>query len=62
MAARPASLPAVYALDEQGQERLVNGMMRDDLFVIDGVVASGSSSASTATSPAPTACRRTGAR
>lgn len=36
---REAALPAVYALDERGQESLVNGMMRDDLFVIDAVVA-----------------------
>ena len=35
---REAALPAVYALDERGQESLVNGMMRDDLFVIDAVV------------------------
>ena len=31
-------LPAVYALDASGDEGLVNGMMRDDLFVIDSVV------------------------
>jgi type IV secretion system protein VirB9 len=35
---RESSLPAVYALDERGQETLVNGMMREDLFVIDAVV------------------------
>ena len=35
---REAALPAVYSLDERGQESLVNGMMRDDLFVIDAVV------------------------
>lgn len=35
---RDRALPAVYALDERGQESLVNGMMRDDLFVIDAVV------------------------
>ena len=35
---REAALPAVYALDERGRESLVNGMMRDDLFVIDAVV------------------------
>ena len=35
---RDRALPAVYALDERGQEALVNGMMRDDLFVIDAVV------------------------
>jgi type IV secretion system protein VirB9 len=32
-----ASLPAVYALDAHGQESLVNGGMRDGLFVIDGI-------------------------
>ena len=32
-----ASLPAVYALNSQGQETLVNGGMRDGLFVIDGI-------------------------
>jgi type IV secretion system protein VirB9 len=31
-------LPAVYAADEKGEERLVNGMMREDgLFVIDSI-------------------------
>ena len=35
---RDRSLPAVYAIDERGQESIVNGMMRDDLFVIDAVV------------------------
>ncbi len=35
---RESTLPAVYSLDERGQESLVNGMMRDDLFVIDAVV------------------------
>jgi type IV secretion system protein VirB9 len=35
---REAALPAVYSIDERGQESLVNGMMRDDLFVIDAVV------------------------
>jgi type IV secretion system protein VirB9 len=34
---RERALPAVYALNEQGAESLVNGAMRDDLFVIDGV-------------------------
>jgi type IV secretion system protein VirB9 len=34
---REASLPATYALNPQGQETLVNGGMRDGLFVIDGV-------------------------
>jgi type IV secretion system protein VirB9 len=35
---REATLPAVYALDG-GQETLVNGMMRDDVFVIDSIAA-----------------------
>lgn len=35
---RERMLPAVYALDERGRESLVNGMMRDDLFVIHAVV------------------------
>lgn len=35
---RDRDLPAVYALDDRGQEALVNGMMRDDLFVIDSVL------------------------
>ena len=30
-------IPAVYALDHRGKEVLVNGMMRDDEFVIDAV-------------------------
>ncbi len=34
------ALPAVYSVDERGGESLVNGMMRDDLFVIDSVVPS----------------------
>ncbi len=35
---RDQALPAVYAVTDGGQERLVNGMMReDDLFVIDSV-------------------------
>lgn len=33
------ALPAVYALDEAGRETLVNGMMRDGLYVIDAVSA-----------------------
>ena len=37
---REASLPAVYALDSEGRESLVNGAMRDDLFVIDAVASS----------------------
>jgi type IV secretion system protein VirB9 len=35
---RDRALPAVYAVDAAGQEALVNGMMREDLFVIDAVV------------------------
>lgn len=35
---RDASIPAVYGLDAQGQETIVNGMMRDDVFVIDSVL------------------------
>ena len=31
------ALPAVYALNEAGQEILVNGMMRDEVYVIDSV-------------------------
>ena len=34
---REATLPAVYSVDEQGRESLVNGMMRGEQFVIDGV-------------------------
>jgi type IV secretion system protein VirB9 len=34
---REASLPAIYALNSLGQETLVNGGMRDGLFVIDGI-------------------------
>jgi type IV secretion system protein VirB9 len=36
---RDRTLPAVYAIDAQGRESLVNGAMRDDLFVIDSVVS-----------------------
>jgi type IV secretion system protein VirB9 len=32
------ALPAVYAVDVDGRETLVNGMMRDEIFVIDQVV------------------------
>lgn len=32
-----ADLPAVYAVDARGQENLVNGAMRGDQFVVDGV-------------------------
>ena len=35
---RDRALPAVYAVRPDGSESLVNGMMRDDLFVIDSVV------------------------
>lgn len=35
---RDRALPAIYAVDGRGQESLVNGMMRDDLYVIDSVV------------------------
>lgn len=31
------ALPAVYAVNEQGQETLVNGGMRDGIWVIDGI-------------------------
>lgn len=34
---REVSLPAVYAVGSTGQEMLVNGMMREDVFVIDSV-------------------------
>jgi type IV secretion system protein VirB9 len=35
---RDRSLPAVYAINDSGEEMLVNGMMReDDLFVVDSV-------------------------
>jgi type IV secretion system protein VirB9 len=34
-----ADLPAVFALDANGKETLVNGMMRDDRLVIDSVAA-----------------------
>lgn len=33
------ALPAVYARDRQGRETLVNGMMRDDVYVIDTVIS-----------------------
>lgn len=33
-----ASLPAVYAVDGEGHEILVNGMMRDGVFVIDSIL------------------------
>lgn len=31
------ALPAVYAVNEQGQETLINGGMRDGVWVIDGI-------------------------
>jgi type IV secretion system protein VirB9 len=34
---RDRAIPAVYAIDAQGRETLVNGMMRDDIFVIDSI-------------------------
>ena len=34
---RDQALPAVYAIGDGGKEMLVNGMMRDDIFVIDSV-------------------------
>lgn len=33
-----ASLPAVYSVDAKGKEALVNGNMRDGIYVIDSVV------------------------
>jgi type IV secretion system protein VirB9 len=36
---RERALPAVYALDSKGRESLVNGAMRNDLFVVDAVVS-----------------------
>jgi type IV secretion system protein VirB9 len=35
--AKDRPLPAVYSLDDNGKEALVDGMMRDDLYVIDSV-------------------------
>ena len=35
---RDAAIPAIYSIDERGTESLVNGMMRDDVYVIDAVV------------------------
>lgn len=32
-----AALPAVYAVDERGEERLANGAMREGLYVVDSV-------------------------
>jgi type IV secretion system protein VirB9 len=36
---RDRTLPAVYAIDSEGRESLVNGAMRDDLFVIDAIAS-----------------------
>lgn len=36
---RDRTLPAVYSIDPEGRESLVNGAMRDDLFVIDAVAS-----------------------
>ena len=33
-----ATLPAVYGVDANGEETLVNGMMREEVFVIDAVL------------------------
>jgi type IV secretion system protein VirB9 len=32
-----AAMPAIYAVNDQGREALVNGVVQDKLFVIDGV-------------------------
>ncbi|MBU0832073.1 MAG: TrbG/VirB9 family P-type conjugative transfer protein [Alphaproteobacteria bacterium] len=32
-----AAIPAIYMVDERGQESLVNGMMRDGFFVVDAI-------------------------
>jgi type IV secretion system protein VirB9 len=34
---RDRAIPAIYAVDARGRESLVNGMMRDDIFVVDSV-------------------------
>jgi len=31
------ALPAMYTVDERGEERLVNGAMRDGMYVVDAV-------------------------
>ncbi|MCW2404403.1 type IV secretion system protein VirB9 [Sphingobium sp. B1D7B] len=31
------AMPAIYMVDERGQESLVNGMMRDGFFVVDAI-------------------------
>ena len=36
---RDRTLPAVYSINPEGRESLVNGAMRDDLFVIDAVAS-----------------------
>jgi type IV secretion system protein VirB9 len=35
---RDTPIPAVYTLDAQGRESLVNGAMRDGVYVIDSVL------------------------
>lgn len=35
---RDKAIPAVYAISERGEEMLVSGWMRDDAYVIDGIV------------------------
>lgn len=35
---RAKPIPAVYAIGESGEEILVSGWMRDDVYVIDGIV------------------------
>jgi type IV secretion system protein VirB9 len=32
-----ASLPAIYAIDNEGRETLANGAMRDGVYIVDGV-------------------------
>jgi len=34
---KEVALPAMYTVDERGEERLVNGAMRDGMYVIDAV-------------------------
>jgi len=34
---REKPIPAVYSVDNSGQETLTNGAMRDDIYVVDGV-------------------------
>lgn len=33
------ALPAVFAVDDRGRETLVNGMVRDDIYVLDSVAS-----------------------